>query len=201
MSDTGTKSTLHSDVDLNKAVNVTSDTESDVDNHPNGKEEADDGDVSVSPLRAVASVYVPAPRPVVTGLTDGCNGGASSAVSVELLTTLSRPNLTRTVVGWPDGGLNKVKGTRAGWGYTLCEVVMCNGSEVMALLQDGAGPIVERDDPEWLLKYYLGATDQSSGQAELCGQGRKISHHFMMWVPAQCTALHCVVAQCCTWAL
>ena len=79
------------------------------------------------------------------------------------------PLPTRVIVGWPDGGLNKVKGLKAGWGYTLCDLVLVDGEFVMELLQDGCGPVIEKHHPEWMQKYFVGSTDQSPGQAEFCG--------------------------------
>ena len=76
---------------------------------------------------------------------------------------------SRVIVGWPDGGLNKVNGTKAGWGYTLCEQVLENGELVMKLIEDGCGPVIEKHHPEWMQRYFLGSTDQSPGQAEFCG--------------------------------
>ena len=76
---------------------------------------------------------------------------------------------SRVIVGWPDGGLNKVNGTKAGWGHTLCEQVLENGELVMKLIEDGCGPVIEKCHPEWMQRCYLGGADQSPGQAEFCG--------------------------------
>jgi hypothetical protein len=76
---------------------------------------------------------------------------------------------SRLIVGWPDGGLDKVNGAKAGWGFTLCEQKNINGELVMELVDDGCGPVIEQHHPEWMQPCFWGSTDQSPGQAEFCG--------------------------------
>jgi hypothetical protein len=62
-----------------------------------------------------------------------------------------------------------VNGTKAGWGFALCEQKNVDGELVMELVDDGRGPVVEQRHPEWTQPHFLGSAGQSPGQAEFCG--------------------------------